>query len=65
MFVLLDVCFRFLLKYVLILVYEIETLLNHVLNLSFQFLINDFRFYAVSFMSIYFKIFGAFLYYHV
>ena len=44
MFVLVLCCFRFLLKYVLILVYEIETLLNYVLNLSFQFLIYDFRF---------------------
>ena len=65
MFVLVLCCFRFLLKYVSILVYEIETLLNYVLNLSFQFLIYDFRFYAVSFMFKYFKIFGAFLYYHV
>ena len=65
MFVLVYVCFSFLLKYVSILVYEIETLLNHVLNLSFQFLIYDFRFYAVSFMSKYFKIFGAFFHYHV
>jgi len=64
-FVLVLCCFRFLLKYVSILVYEIEQLLNHVLNLSFQFLIYDFRFYAVSFMSMYFKIFGVFFYFHV